>query len=102
MGAAPPSQKKGATMAKNRQLEGEGSYRGTRSYDSGVREKIARGEVERAAVQAEQAVENRREELRQAEEKAKRGPVTKKDEPQKQQYERAVQRAENEGMLPTP
>ncbi len=89
-------------MTKKRQLEGEGSYRGTRRYDSGVREKIERGEVEDAALRAKKAVESQGDELVQAEEKAKSGPATKKERPQAKRDERAIQRAENEGMLPTP
>ncbi|MCA9593526.1 MAG: hypothetical protein KC776_09460 [Myxococcales bacterium] len=83
---------------KKNQLEGEGSYRGTRRYDAGVREKIDKGEVADAAKRAKEAVEGPQgKELTDAAEKTKQGSPA-----QQKKDERAIKRAENEGMLPTP
>lgn len=69
-------------------LEGEGSYEGTRRYNAGVREKVAKGEVGPAAEKAKQAVE------KEAGRKDGKTPTPERREPDKL----AKERAENEGM----
>lgn len=79
-------------------LEGEGSYEGTRRYNEGVQKKIEKGEVDTAAEEAKRALESpERHELERAEEAAKTGPGTVR-EPD----DHALQRADGEGMAPTP
>lgn len=68
-------------------LEGEGSYEGTRRYNAGVRQKIAKGEVGPAAEKAKRAIE-------QEEGQKGKAPTPKGREPEKL----AKERAENEGM----
>ena len=56
-------------------LEGEGSYEGTRRYNSGVKEYVAAGRAPAAAEKARKAFEGAEgSSLREAERTAKRGP----------------------------
>ena len=56
------------------EVEGEGSYSATRRYDEGVQRSVAKGDVERLAKEAAQALDGPEgDELRRAEQAAKRG-----------------------------
>jgi hypothetical protein len=70
-------------------LEGEGSYTGTRKYNKGVAEHQKSADVDKLAEKAREAIDGEEgDELRQAEERGKRGPNAEKNETLRQSGER--------------
>lgn len=66
---------KKAAAGGSKQLEGEGSYSGTRGYDKGLAEHVRRADVAGLAKKAAQALDGSEgKELKRAEKQAKRGP----------------------------
>jgi hypothetical protein len=62
------------TMQKKDGIEGEGSYSGTEDYNKRTADFIKKGKVDKAAKEAERAVDSAEgDELRKAEEKGKAG-----------------------------
>jgi hypothetical protein len=72
----PSKQSRTATPNRGRQLEGEGSYSATRSYNQHLGQALSdKRSIERGAEAARKAVEGPEgAELRQAEKRAKAGP----------------------------
>jgi hypothetical protein len=61
-------------MQKKDGIEGEGSYSGTRDYNKRTAEFIKKGKVDKAAKDAERAIDSgEAEELKKAEDKGKAG-----------------------------
>ena len=61
-------------MQKKDGIEGEGSYSGTRDYNKRTAEFIKKGKVDKAAKEAERAMDSgEADELRKAEDKGKAG-----------------------------
>jgi len=61
-------------MSKKDGIEGEGSYSGTRDYNKRTADFIKKGKVDKAAKDAERAIESDEgDELKSAEEKGKAG-----------------------------
>ena len=72
------SKRSGRKSASTQKNEGEGSRTAARRYDAGVRKTVSSGQVEpkaRAAAKALDGAEG--DDLRRAEAKAKKGPLTK-------------------------
>jgi hypothetical protein len=64
------------TPSKGNQLEGEGSYTGTRRYNEHLKEHQKTHDTEELAEQARKALEgDEKAELEEAEQRGKRGPV---------------------------
>lgn len=62
--------------AKSGKMEGEGSYEGTRRYDSGVEKFVSQGRTEALADEARRALNGQEgRALREAEAAARRGPT---------------------------
>lgn len=60
-------------------VEGEGSYEGTRRYDSGLQKSVQKGDSEKLGKEAKKALEGAEgNELREAEEAAKKGEKLQK------------------------
>lgn len=67
------------TPGPDQQLEGEGSYSASRRYREGLEESVQRGDSDKLAEEAVEALDGAEgEELRQAEEQAKQGPTAKR------------------------
>lgn len=63
---------------KNPDLQGEGNYDASRRYREGLEKSVEKGDAERLAHEAEEALEGKEgDELREAEEKAKHVAVPK-------------------------
>lgn len=74
------STKGNAQVKQNEQagVEGEGSYEGTRRYDSGLQKSVQKGNAEKLGKEAEKALEGPEgDELRKAEEAGKQGKIAK-------------------------
>jgi hypothetical protein len=92
---------------KNRELEGEGSYSGTRKYNAGVAETVASGKVDQLGEEAKRALEGPEgAELKEAE---AAGKARRKGEPAKKptkkkpdQDQIQKERAAGEGMTEPP
>jgi len=70
-----PSRPQPAPPAPPAQVEGEGSYTATRRYNDGLKKHIETQDVDELAEAAREALEGEEgDELRHAEERAKRGP----------------------------
>ena len=64
----------GVQSGNGKDLQGEGNYDATRRYDEGVKQSIDKGKTEELADKAKKALEGPEgEELRKAEEMAKKG-----------------------------
>lgn len=71
-----------ATPSKSNQLEGEGSYTGTRRYNEHLKQHQQTHDTDELAKQAEKALEgDEKESLEQAERRGKEGPVRQADKP---------------------
>ncbi|MEO8797774.1 MAG: hypothetical protein ABI551_07815 [Polyangiaceae bacterium] len=65
-------------QSEQKGVEGEGSYEGTRRYDSGLQKSVQKGNSEKLGKEAEKALEGPEgDELRKAEEAGKMGKTLK-------------------------
>jgi len=79
-------------------VEGEGSYIATHRYNEGVREHVQNHDIEREAEAAREALQgDEREELEQAEQRGKRGPL-----PSDQQQTQGSTRKQSAAHTPQP
>ncbi len=74
--------KKTSEPKKSPDLQGEGNYDATKKYDNGLTDYLKKGTSDEAAEKARRAIDGPEgEELRLAEQEAKKGPMPKRAKP---------------------
>jgi len=90
------------TPSPAQQVEGEGSYSASRRYREGLEQSVQRGDADKLAEDAAEALDGEEgEELRKAEQQAKEGPTAKRTATPKPAKQGDAPSVQDEGQSPT-